>query len=156
MPASASARFTSAARSGAIRIASQPWPSSGSPPGPFESDDGVGALEAAERRPGSLHLVRQEPHPHPARRLEELVERALVDEVALVDDPHDVGELLDLGRMWLETRIVSAGVGEVAHLCPEAVDPGRVEAVGRLVEDEQLRVVQRAAAIPSRWRIPSE
>ena len=110
--------------------------------GPVRIGHGIRAFEPAERRTGALDLVRQESHAHPAGRLEELVERALVDEMALVDDPHDVGQLLDLGQDVARDEDRPARIGQVAQLRPQAVDPGRVEAVGRLVEDEQLRVVQ--------------
>ena len=108
----------------------------------------IRAGEPAERRPGPVHLVGRQSHADPAGRLQEFVERTLVDEDALVDDPDDVGQLLDLGQDVARDEDRPAGVGEVAQLRPEVVDPGRVQAVGRLVEDEQLRVVEQGRGDP--------
>ena len=43
-------------------------------------------------------------------------------------------------RMWLETRTVRPSLGQAAQQGTEPVDAFRVEAVGGLVEDEDLRV----------------
>ena len=57
---------------------------------------------------------------------------------------------------WEETKTVvpSAAISldQRAHLAGAL----RVEPVGRLVEDEQLAGPSRAAAMASRWRMPSE
>ena len=75
----------------------------------------------------------------------ELGDRALRDDAALVDDRRDVAGLLDLVEQVRGQPDGAALVDERADQSAELEDAGRVEAVDRLVEDEQLGVAQQAA-----------
>ena len=81
----------------------------------------------------------------PRAAAHELVDRALGDDLAHVDDRREVAGLLDLVEQ-VRGQQHGAPLGDqladqVAHL----EDAGRVEPVHRLVEDQQLRVGQQAA-----------
>ena len=55
------------------------------------------------------------------------------------------------GRMWLET--ISVLPNRETHEEFPQFDAGRrIESVGRLVEDQHLRIVKRVRASPIRWR----
>ena len=46
-------------------------------------------------------------------------------------------------RMWLETSTVFPWCASRRMVCPDLVDAGRVEPVGRLVEDQQVRILEQ-------------
>ena len=71
--------------------------------------------------------------------------RALHEDLAAVDDRGHVADLLDLVQQVGGEEDGPAVVDERAHELAELDDAGRVEPVGRLVEDQQLRVGQQAA-----------
>ena len=59
-------------------------------------------------------------------------------------------------RMWLETNTVLPDAASARSVSRMPDDPGRVEAVGRLVEQQQLRVVeQRAPRCPAAASCPA-
>ena len=92
-------------------------------------------------------------HPHavagtdqdrlPAGR--QLGERALHDDAAVIDDRDRVADLLHLVEQVRGEQHRAAFRDEAADHAPELVDAGRVEPVGRLVQDQQLRVGEESA-----------
>src|SRR6185437_1972707 len=75
----------------------------------------------------------------------ELGDRPLRDHFAPVDDRRRVAGLLDLGKeMGGDEDGPPLLLDHRADHLPELLDAARVEAVGRLVEDQQLRVGQQA------------
>ena len=85
----------------------------------------------------------------PARQLGD---RAGPDEPAAVEDDDPVGDLLHLVELVAGDQHGAALVGEVAQQPAQPADAVRVEAVGRLVEDEDARVAEQrggqAEALP--------
>ena len=75
----------------------------------------------------------------------ELGDRALGDDAAAVDDRRDVAGLLDLVEQVRGEQHRAALVDELADQAADLEDAGRVEAVHRLVEDQQLGVGEQAA-----------
>ena len=71
-------------------------------------------------------------------RGEQAGDRALEDDAAVVDHHEVVADRLDLGQQVARDEDRDATVGEPAHHGAHLADAGRVEAVGRLVEDAQL------------------
>ena len=83
-----------------------------------------------------------------ARPREQLLAAPLGDDAAEVDDHEPVGEELDLVQEVRGEQHRPAAVGEVAQQLAHPADPGRVEAVRRLVEDEDLGVAQQRVRDP--------
>ena len=79
---------------------------------------------------------------------DQVVERALVEHAAGADDRHAVAQLLDLGHQVAREQDRDALVGEPADQQAHVAHAGRVEAGGRLVEQQQ----PRRAAAPRRCR----
>ena len=81
-------------------------------------------------------------HPHAGRTVpapQELVDLARGEHPAVADDRHRGAHLLDLGEDVGAEQDRHAGLAEGADRVADLADAGRVEAVGRLVEDQQLR-----------------
>ena len=72
-------------------------------------------------------------------------DRALRDDVAVVDDRGDVAGLLDLVEQVRGEQHGAALGDQLADQVAELEDAGRVEPVDRLVEDQQLGVAEQAA-----------
>ncbi|VFA81503.1 Uncharacterised protein [Gordonia paraffinivorans] len=68
---------------------------------------------------------------------------ALGDDPAASDDDDVVGDDLDLVEQMRRQQHCAAAIGVVPQQGSHPVDARRVEAVGRLVEDEDLRVAQQ-------------
>ena len=102
----------------------------------------------AGRAARALGLGRAEPVAG-RRRRQQLVEPALVDDPAFADDRDPVAELLDLGQQMAREQDRDPLAGQAADEVAHVAHAGRVEAGGRLVEQEQLRM--RAGA-PRRSR----
>ncbi len=85
--------------------------------------------------------------PQSDRALGRMVEHrrdvSLSQQPAAADDRHGVGDLLHLTQQMTGHQHGLAAVGEAAQGCPHLLDPGRVEAVGRFVEDQQLGVLEQ-------------
>ena len=73
---------------------------------------------------------------------EQLVLGALGDDLAVADDDDLVGDALDLVEQVRAEQHGAALVGVAAQQVAHPADAGRVEAVGRLVEDEDLGVAE--------------
>ena len=69
-----------------------------------------------------------------------LLERALGDQLPVVQDHHVVGEGLDVGQIVARDDHGLAAVGDVTETRPERHLPGRVETVEGLVEKEKLGI----------------
>ena len=72
----------------------------------------------------------------------EVVQRALEDDEARADDGHPVAELLDLGEQVAGQQDGRAAERQPRDERPHVAHPGRVQARGRLVEQQELRVAQ--------------
>ena len=95
-------------------------------------------LARAARVLGVGHLDVHGRLPH--ARLQRL-RRALGHEVAAVDDPDAVGELLGLLEVLRGEEDGRAVLVQRAHLAPKRGAAGRVQAGGRLVEEQHVRAV---------------
>ena len=100
-------------------------------PGRGERGGEGGDVERLDERPGGL---------------QQLVLGALGDDLAAADHDQLVGDHLDLVQQVGGQQHGAAAVGEVAQQAAHPVDAGRVEAVGRLVEDQHLRGRRAARA----------
>ena len=102
----------------------------------------TGALEdVGERR----RVRRAHAHPSLGVAVDELAHRALLDQLATADDDEVVGHQRDLGEQVAadEDRAALAGEGD-----EDVADPAHafgIEAVGRLVEDQRVRVTEQHA-----------
>src|SRR5205809_1145465 len=67
----------------------------------------------------------------------------LGDDPTSVDHRHPVADLLDLGHEMAGQQHGSPARPELANERPHLADPGRIKAVRRLVEHDQLRVLQQ-------------
>ena len=76
---------------------------------------------------------------------DQLGDRALRDDAAVVDDRGDVAGLLDLVEQVRGEQHGAALGDELADQVAELEDAGGIEAVDRLVEDQQLGVAEQAA-----------
>ena len=85
----------------------------------------------------TMSIARGPPH--------ELLDRALGDDLAEVDDRRQVARLLDLVEQVRGEQHGAALVDQLADQAAELEDAGRVEPVHRLVEDQQLGVGEQAA-----------
>ena len=74
---------------------------------------------------------------------EQLVLGALGDDLAVADDDDLVGDALDLVEQVRAEQHGAALVGVAAQQVAHPADAGRVETVGRLVEDEHLGVAEQ-------------
>ena len=108
------------------------------------------ALEARhEREPShdrlrAVAVVDAEAQPLPPRG-DELVDRPVQDELALVDDRDVVGDLLDLvEEVRRDEHRAPVLLDEEADHLPEGRHAGRVEPVRRLVEDQELGIGEQA------------
>ena len=81
---------------------------------------------------------------------------ALRDDAAVADDHEVVGDHLDLVQQVRGEQHRAAPVREVPEQPAHPSDAGRVEAVGRLVEDQDPGSPISAVASPSRCRMPRE
>ena len=79
---------------------------------------------------------------------EQLLLGALGDDAALPDEDQVVGDPFDLVQEVGGEQDGAAGGGVVAEQAAHPVDAGRVEAVGRLVEDQDRRVTQEGVGDP--------
>src|SRR5690606_41919075 len=70
--------------------------------------------------------------------------RAVRDALPPVDDDDVVGELVGLLQVLRGEQHGDAVVGQAAHDVPQAVAAARVEAGGRLVQEEDLRTPDQA------------
>ena len=77
-----------------------------------------------------------------AAGLEELLLGALGDDPALTDQDQVVGDLLHLVEQVGGEQHGAAALGVLPEQAAHPVDPGRVEAVGGLVEDQDARVAE--------------
>ena len=93
---------------------------------------------------------------HVQIRLCGLPERRLDDELAVVDDHNLVDGLSDLGEDMARDQDGPLPGCEGAEEVAQPAYASGVESVGRFVEDQQFGSPRRAAASPSRCRIPSE
>ena len=75
----------------------------------------------------------------------QLGDRPLHDHAAVIDDRDRVADLLDLVEQVRREHDCPALVDEPPNHHPELLDAGRVEAVRRLVEDQQLGVAEEGA-----------
>ena len=78
----------------------------------------------------------------------QLLERGLDDELAVVDDQHLVDRLRDLGEHVAGDEHRAPPRGERAQEVAQPAHALRVEAVGGLVEDQQLRVAEQRRREP--------
>ena len=84
--------------------------------------------------------------PPPAHALEDVLHRAGRQDPALLDHRHDVAHLGQLGQdVGAEEDRLAVG-GQLADQRAELDARARIEVGGRLVEDEQLRIVNDGAA----------
>ena len=83
-----------------------------------------------------------------ARGLQELRLAALRDDPAVADHDEVVGDHLDLVQQVRREQHGAALVGVVAEQVAHPADAGRVESVGRLVEDQHLRVADQRGGDP--------
>ncbi len=83
-----------------------------------------------------------------AGRGEQLGLGALGDDAAVADDDEVVGDDLDLVEQVRGEQHGGAAVGVVAQQVPHPPDAGRVEPVGRLVEDEHLGLADQGCGDP--------
>ena len=102
-----------------------------------------GASRMRARRVAAVDLDRRDPDPDDALAEEQLIHRPFADEAAGRDDPDHVGELLHLAEDVARDEHRLAGRGEVAEGLAHGHDAGRIEPVGRLVEQEQARIAQQ-------------
>ena len=110
-------------------------------------------------RPGGFGAV--DLHDHGARAADQLVDGALADDPAAVDDRHRVAGALHLVQQVRRQHHGPPLVGQARDHRPHLVHARRVEAVHRLVQDQQLRVAEQAGrprrgagACPSSTRRP--
>ena len=68
---------------------------------------------------------------------------ALCLDPSVADDDHPVGDGLDLGQQVRGEQHGAAAVGEVAQQSPHPAHPLGIEAVGGLVEDQDLGVAEQ-------------
>ena len=109
--------------------------------------NGIGRLRRRARtRLRAPASAGRDPDADHAARRQELGDAALAHQAALVDDADDVGQLLDLGQEVAGDEDGLALPGEVAQRLAHGGDARRVEAVGGLVEQQQVGVVSRSAA----------
>ncbi len=80
--------------------------------------------------------------------LQELGLAALGDDPAVADHDQVVGDHLDLVQQVRREQHGAALVGVVAEEVAHPADAGRVEAVGRLVEDQDLRLADQRGGDP--------
>ena len=149
MPAVASARLTSAARSGSTRTDSQP----SSPVVRRHARPAPAARGAPSR--GSTSSG-GDPDPDDALAEQELVHRAFADEAARRDDPDDVGELLDLAEDVARDEDGLAGRSEVRSVARMATIPAGSSPLAGSSSRSRRGSLSSAPAIPSRCFIPSE
>ena len=86
--------------------------------------------------------------PTPPTRAVSCVERRLDDEPAAVDDQHLVDGLRDLGQHVARDEHRAAPGREGAQEVAQPADAFGIEAVRRLVEDEQLRLAEQRGGEP--------
>ena len=99
---------------------------------------------ALEPRQRGTDLVLFHPHAHAAPAREQLLDRSLADEPPLGNDANDVGELADFAKDVARNEDRLASRGEVAQRVPHRDDACRVQAVGGLVEQQELWVAQES------------
>jgi hypothetical protein len=75
-----------------------------------------------------------------AAAVAKLGDRALHDHSAAIDDRHRVAGLLDLVQQVRREHDGAALTDEASDEAAELQDSGRVEPIGGLVEDQQLRI----------------
>ena len=113
--------------------------------------DAAHLAELAADRSGHRRQV-QECGLQRAGRLAEFAQRPREAEPSGVDDDHVVGGLGDLAEHVAGHHDRAAFPGQAAQQPPQPGDAGRVEAVGRLVKQQHLRVAQQgggqAQALP--------
>ena len=110
-------------------------------PAVVAGDRGHAALrdEIRQGDPRRVQLGRGHPDADLPFAEQELVDRPLPDQPARGDDPDDVGQLLDLAEDVAGDEHGLAGRGQVPERLAHGHDPGRIEPVGRLVEEQQAR-----------------
>ena len=91
----------------------------------------------------------------PDRRLQ-LAAGAFGDDASVVDDGQPLGEAVGLVQVLRGQQHRRALGGDGAHEVPHLVAAARIEAGGRLVEEQDLAVTTRLAAMSMRRRMPPE
>ena len=76
----------------------------------------------------------------------QLVDRPLADDLAMIDDGHGAAGAFHLVEQVRGQHDGASLVDQAADHVPHLVHAGRVQAVHRLIEDEQLRVGQQAGS----------
>ena len=104
--------------------------------------------EGLEDRSCPVDLFGRDPHLHHALAAQQLADGPLAHEPAVGDDPDHVRHLLDLAQVVARHEDGLAGRGEETEGVAHGHDAGRVEAVGRLVEEEELRVAEQRRGDP--------
>ena len=105
----------------------------GAPRKPARASTSAAPARSATPDPGRLS----------AGGVEDLGHRALGQQPSAADDRDRVGDQLHLAQDVAGDQDRLAPVGEAAHRRPDLVDARRVESVGRLVEDQQVRVLEQ-------------
>ena len=83
-------------------------------------------------------------HPEAGHALtEQVLDAPRGQQPALPQDAHRVADLLDLGEDVRAQQDRGPGLAELADEVADLADPGRVEAVGGLVEDEQVGLLHQ-------------
>ena len=108
----------------------------------------AGCPAAASARRAASHVARPHQQPPPAVALQ-LVDVQLLQQAALVDDPDALGQARDLGQDVARHEDRHALLaGQLEQQLADLDDPGRVQAVGRLVQKEQPGLVQQGLGQP--------
>ena len=128
--------MTSAACSAGTRTLMRPVSS------PPMTSGSTGAPVAASAATACGDLVGAYPDPHLGAPASSSSSRPCADQATPVDDAHHVRELLDLGQDVARHEDRLALVGEEAEQLPHRHDARGVEAVGRLVQQQQVGVRQ--------------
>ena len=103
----------------------------------------AGCPAAINARLGRLDVPRPQQQP-PAPVPLQLVDVQLLEQAALVDDPDALGQARDLGQDVARHEDRHAlFAGQLQQQLADLDDPGRVQAVGRLVQEEQPGIMQQ-------------
>ena len=137
---------------GASRVRATPPASAASPDGERLGVDDQAGLGAGERQAGGGERARQRlgvrRRDERARARQQLVARAGGHDPPAADDHQPVGHRLDLAQQVRGQQHGPAAVGEVAQQRAHPAHALGVEPVGRLVEDQHLRVADQRVRDP--------
>jgi hypothetical protein len=104
----------------------------------------LGRLDAGRGQYLAQPICLRAPHPHTAlRSRQDLGKRRMRDQPPAVDDHDPVCELSHLGEDVAGDEDGPALLDEVAQKAAQPADALRVEAVGRLVEEQHVRVAEQ-------------